>query len=168
MRFEKVSFETFVSDLSKSGISFTLEDAEKYYNEIQLPKRQTKYSAGYDFAVPVPFYLSGNTTRIVPTGIKCHFDSKEAEAWHLNLYIRSSVGNHGIVLANGTGVIDGDYYNNPDNEGDIMIALHNTLAFGKYFEAGERVMQGIFELHGKIYGDDVTEIRTGGTGSTGR
>ena len=165
MKFEKVSYESFNGDMIRCG--FRPEDIMDAYNNIEIPKRKTKYSAGYDFVTPVNCWIGPNKTITVPTGIKAYFRPEEAKMWHLSLYIRSSIGiTRGVVIANQTGVIDADYCNNSDNEGDILIALKNTNDFPVSFMAGSRVMQGIFEIHGITSDDNADGARTGGIGST--
>ena len=67
-KFEKISFESF----KKSFEGFPNEVVEKIYNEVKLPKRSTKYSAGYDIFSPIDFALEPNNSIIVPTGIKVY------------------------------------------------------------------------------------------------
>jgi len=69
------------------------------------------------------------------------------------------------MLANGIGVIDSDYYNNPDNEGHIMFAI---WPFGGdvTFKKGDRIGQGVIERY-YLTDDDAAEgVRNGGFGST--
>ena len=73
------------------------------------------------------------------------------------------------MLSNTVGVIDSDYYNNPDNEGNIVIAIYNYGDRAQHIEVGDKVAQGIFLKFG-ITSDDATaakEERRGGIGSTG-
>ena len=85
----------------------------------------------------------------------------------LLLYVRSSVGiKKGLVLANGTGVIDADYYYNESNDGNICLALRNETDTDITLKAGERVMQGVFVPYLVADDDTTTETRTGGIGST--
>lgn len=86
----------------------------------------------------------------------------------LLLHIRSSIGlkSH-VTLANCTGVIDSDYYNNPDNEGNIGLALQNNGHKDVTFRKGERIMQGMFVKYGIADDDEARSKRKGGTGSTG-
>ena len=87
----------------------------------------------------------------------------------LLLYVRSSVGiKRHCVLANGTGVIDSTYANNPDNDGNITIALTNVGDQVQYFNKGERVMQGVFVKY-LITDHDcpLSNTRKGGIGSSG-
>lgn len=75
-----------------------------------------------------------------------------------------------LRLLNSVGIVDSDYYDNPDNEGHIMIALENMGAEPVRIARGERVAQGIFLRYLTTDGDGETvkEKRSGGFGSTGR
>lgn len=165
MRFEKVSFEAFRFDSLRCG--YTEEAIRVAYNHIKLPERKTEFSAGYDMVTPYPVVLHPNQRITIPTGIKVYFEPEEASKWHLALYIRSSVGiKQQVVMSNQTGVIDADFYNSGDGEGGMLIALTNTGDHYRRFEAGDRVIQGIFLPHGIVDGDEVKNRRTGGVGST--
>lgn len=172
MEFEKVSFNQFINDVrnyAQYDTELSNQEVLQIYNDLRLPERSTSCSAGYDFFSPVRIYIPAKTSRVFPSGIKCRFTPEEGEKWHLKLYIRSSVGiKKHIVLTNGTGVIDADYYNNPDNEGDIFIALSNQSDLPAEFKPGDKIMQGIFEIYGKTYTDNNAMSRSGGIGSTGR
>lgn len=168
MRFEKVSLETFKNDLTKNGFGWMPEKEIKgAWKNITIPERKTMYSAGYDICTPIDFHILPYGKVVVPTGIKAYFAPDEMRAWHLELYIRSSVGiRQSVVMSNQTGVIDSDYYNNEDNEGDMLIALTNMSDHLVKFRAGERIIQGIFALHGLTTDDHAGGVRTGGVGST--
>ena len=103
------------------------EVAKGFENEgINLPKRKTKYSAGYDIEaaedVVIPSFKKGMNPTLVKTGIKAYMQDDEA----LMLYNRSSnPKKKGLILANSVGVVDKDYYENPDNDGHIMFAFYN-------------------------------------------
>ena len=86
------------------------------------------------------------------------------------LYVRSSLGiKHGIVLSNGTGVIDSSFYNNPSNNGNIGIALHNTSDKVVVIKQGDRIIQGVFIKYLVADNDNVIhENRIGGIGSSNR
>lgn len=100
---------------------------------------------------------------LVPTGVKAYMEDDEV----LFLYNRSSSPlKKGIVLSNGVGVIDKDYYNNPDNEGHIYFQFINFLPFDVTIKTGEAIGQGIFNKYLKADGDSVTEKRVSGHGST--
>ncbi len=145
--------------------------------EINLPVRSTGRSAGYDFEaaedVTVPSYYklllkSGDEPVkpvLVKTGIKAYMQPDEV----LFLYNRSSNPiKKGLVVANSVGVIDSDYYSNPDNDGHIMIAFYNFYPFDIKIKKGEKVGQGVFQKYLKADGDESEGERTGGFGSTGR
>ena len=166
MRFEKVSYEAFRKDMLK--YKFTEETIHEAYKNIRLPKKGTEHSAGYDFYTPIKFLLKPGERMIIPTGVKVYFNETESKMWHLQLHIRSSLGTKkDIVLSNGTGIIDPDYYGNPDNEGDMLMALYNRGYNYRHFEVGDRIMQGVFGLHGTVENDDAEGERLGGVGSTG-
>lgn len=170
MKFEKVSYKIFKDDLKKNGFGWMPEkEVEEAWSDIKLPERKTKYSAGYDICTPIDFHILPHGKVVVPTGIKAYFSPDEMESWHLELYIRSSVGiRQSVVMSNQTGVIDSDYYGNEDNEGDMLIALTNLSDHVAKFRAGERILQGIFAIHGLTTDDHAEGIRTGGVGSSGK
>jgi len=138
------------------------------YEEVaKLPKRSTKHSAGYDFHTTnsLPVLILPQKTVVFDTGIKVSMESDEV----LLMHIRSSVGiKCGIILSNCTGVIDADYYNNPDNEGHIRIALTNIGDVAQTIKPQEKVAQGIFMKYITTDDDNPTGKRVGGIGSTGK
>lgn len=170
MRFEKISYDAFCKELFRFGpYMMDRDECEKAYQRIRLPERGTERSAGYDFVTPCGIFLLPNKNIIIPSGIKCYFSEDEAKNWHLKLYPRSSLGiKKNVILSNGTGIIDADYYNNPDNEGDILISLYNFGSMGIRICSGDKVMQGIFEAYAVTENDIASGSRTGGLGSTGR
>lgn len=131
-----------------------------------LPKRKTAKSAGYDFVLPCDVRLNPRSvSAIIPTNVKASMPDDEV----LMLYIRSSIGiKHHVTLANGTGIIDADYFSNPDNDGNIGICLQNNSDEIVSFRKGERIMQGIFVKYAVCDGDETNEVRKGGFGSTGK
>ena len=167
MRFERVKLEAFKNDMAMyRPINFMNGDVEKAYEGIKIPVRKTKYSAGYDVCTPVDVVLPSGQRRVIPTGIKAVFNEDEMESWHLQMYVRSSVGiKDGVVLTNGTGVIDPDYFMG-ENDGDMMLALLNTSDKLVKYKAGDRICQAVFVLHGLTSDDAASGDRTGGIGST--
>ena len=159
-RFEKVSFEQF-----KSGFdNLTDNEIKELYDNLKLPKRATKGSAGYDFYAPFKITLKPGETVKVPTGIRSYME----ENWVLKLYPRSGLGfKYRLQLNNTVGIIDSDYYYS-DNEGHIFAKITNDSNEGKTveIEAGTGFMQGIFVEYGITFDDDATEVRNGGFGST--
>ena len=160
--FEKVSAERFLND--SVDICPVLELAKDAYENIKLPKRATKGSAGYDFYAPFDFTLKPGETIKIPTGIRC----KMEEGWVLKIYPRSGLGfKYRLQLNNTVGIIDSDYYYS-DNEGHIMIKVTNDSNENKTVEVqkGQGFAQGIFVEFGITYDDDTTDERNGGFGST--
>lgn len=157
------------------------EDLFNSENGISMPCRSTKHSAGYDCFVPektvIPSHLSKfiencncNICKIVkPTLIKLGVKAYMQEDEVLELYLRSSTPSKvGLVQANSVGIIDSDYYNNPENEGEIGLLVYNLTTDDIVLERGEKICQGIFKQFLKSDYDDVTDERLGGYGSTGR
>jgi dUTP pyrophosphatase len=146
------------------------EVAKGFENEgINLPKRKTKYSAGYDIEaaedVVIPSFKKGMNPTLVKTGIKAYMQDDEA----LMLYNRSSnPKKKGLILANSVGVVDKDYYENPDNDGHIMFAFYNIKDEDTIVKKGDAIGQGIFQKY-FVTDDDVAEgERVGGFGSTNK
>lgn len=162
-KFEKVSFGQFYESWA-SDFGGTEDDIRKIYDSIQLPRRATAGSAGYDIFSPVDFTIAPGESLKIPTGIRCRID----EGWVLKIYPRSGLGfKFRLQLNNTIGIIDSDYYFS-DNEGHIFIKVMNDTNEGKTVElkAGNGFAQGIFVEYGITEDDDATEIRNGGFGST--
>ena len=135
--------------------------------EINLPVRKTKCAAGYDVEaaedVVIPSFKKGMKPTLVKTGVKAYMLPDEM----LCLYNRSSnPGKKGLILANSVGIVDSDYYGNPDNDGHIMFAFYNIKEEDIEIKKGERIGQAIFQKF-LTTDDDVAEgERAGGFGST--
>lgn len=135
------------------------------YEYVNFPQRKTKQSAGYDIESAVNVVINPGETKLIPTGIKVYMDENE---W-LGIYIRSSLAiKYGLILANSVAVIDSDYYNNPDNEGHIMLPIKNVSGMPYTVKKGDRIAQGIFHRYYKVDNDSADGDRTGGIGSTGK
>lgn len=135
------------------------------YKYVNLPKRKTKQSAGYDIESAIDAVITPGETKLIPTGIKAYMKPYE---W-LGIYVRSSLAiKYGLILVNGVGVIDSDYYNNPDNEGHIMMVLTNISGKTYNVKRGDRIAQGIFHQYYRVDGDKTDGSRIGGFGSTGK
>ena len=177
-------------------MSIYFEKVNKYIDQdLPMPERKTKYSAGYDFAsaedVVIPSYThiveafkNGAATSniislndmakitkdlklkptLVPTGMKCHMEDNQ----YLEISVRSSCPlKNWLIMANGSGKIDSDYYGNPDNDGEIYFQIINLSPFDIILHQGDRIGQGIIYNY-LITDDDKAEgIRQGGFGSTG-
>ena len=163
-KFYKVSYEQF-SEAYKDTFGGDDNEVKRVYDSIELPKRATAGSAGYDFYTPVDIKLEPGQTVKIPTGIRAKMD----EDWVLMIFPRSGLGfKYRLQLNNTVGVIDSDYYNS-DNEGHIFIKITNDSNEGKTMEvaAGGGFAQGIFMPYGITEDDEVTDVRNGGFGSTG-
>lgn len=133
--------------------------------DINLPVRKTKFSAGYDIecAEDTIVPCKSNTPTFIPTGIKAYMGEDEV----LYLYNRSSnPKKKGLVLANSVGVIDKDYYGNPDNDGHIMFAFYNVKDEDITIKKGEAIGQGVFMKYLITDNDKASGNRMGGFGST--
>ena len=174
------------------------EKAKGYEDlDFNLPTRKTFNSAGYDFEViediTIPTYSSqirnmtefvsqlprnaglidmarftketGQRPTLIPTGVKCKLDP----GTYLELVLRSSTPlKYWLVVANSPGIVDSDYYNNPDNEGEMAFVFYNMLEEDVTLLAGEKLGQGIFVKYAKTDDDTSEGERTGGFGSTGK
>ena len=138
-------------------------------SNINLPVSSTKNSAGYDVEAAedciIPAFKPGQKPTLVKTGIKAYMESDEV----LILANRSSnPGKKGLILANSIGVVDSDYYENPDNDGHIMYAFFNFKAEDVEIKKGERIGQAIFQKYLVTDNDIAQGERTGGFGSTNK
>lgn len=144
------------------------EVAKGFENEgVNLPIRKTKYSAGYDFEavedVVIPSFSKGMNPTLVKTGVKAYMQDDEV----LMLYNRSSnPKKKGLILANSVGVVDKDYYGNPDNDGHIMFAFYNIKEEDVVIKKGEAIGQGVFQKYFVTDDDNAQGDRIGGFGST--
>ena len=137
--------------------------------EINLPIRKTKYSAGYDIEAAedavIPSFKKGMNPTLIKTGIKAYMQDDEV----LYLYNRSSnPKKKGLILANSVGVIDKDYYGNPDNDGHIMFAFYNIKDEDVEIKKGETVGQAVFQKYLVVDDDNAEGTRLGGFGSTNK
>ena len=136
---------------------------------INLPVRKTKFSAGYDVEAAedctIPSFTKGQKPTLVKTGLKAYMDDDEV----LMLYNRSSnPGKKGLILANSVGVVDKDYYGNPDNDGHIMFAFFNIKAEDIEIKKGDVIGQAIFQKYLVTDDDNAEGERIGGFGSTSK
>ena len=156
-KFEKISFEQFVKDV---------KDDRMLYDSIELPKRSTKTSAGYDIRSVEEGIIKPGEAKAFKTGLKVCMNPDEV----LYIYSRSGHGyKYNVCLMNSVGVIDSDFYNNPDNEGHFQIKLLNLGENDFEVKIGDKIGQGVFMKYLTV--DDEEEIkgkRKGGLGSTGK
>ena len=156
---------------------------------INLPKRSTKYSAGYDIEAAADIVLpafenfglgtglktleeskefnkENNTTAVlVPTGLKIYCEEDE----YISFVMRSSIASKNkIIMPNATGTIDSDYVDNEDNEGHCYIPLINLNPYPVSIKKGTKIAQAIFHKYLTVNDEDSENInnRKGGFGST--
>lgn len=130
--FEKISFEQFKKDVA---------DDRELYEEIIIPQRDSASTAGYDLHLLSDITLRPGETIKLPTGLKSRFQPDEA----LLFIVRSKTGfKYNIRLCNQVGVIDSDYYNNPDNEGHLWTKIQNEDTVAHSFKKGDALVQGVF------------------------
>ena len=135
-----------------------------YTNQDLLPKRETAHAAGYDLKVAERTVIAPKEIKLVPTGVKAYMQPGEV----LYLYDRSSnPRKKGLVLINSVGVIDGDYYGNPGNEGHIFAQMQNIADQEVVLEEEDRIVQAVFSPFLLADNDEADGVRTGGFGSTG-
>lgn len=151
---------------------FEVCKARKYPEvDIKLPERSTTHAAGYDFFAPDDFEILPGEQKLIWTDVKIKLEPGQ----FLLLLPRSSYGiKKHLMLANTCGVVDMDYYNNPDNEGNIGICLYNynspttVIENTAYIKKGDRIAQGIIMNYETTEDEDnVKHQRQGGFGSTG-
>ena len=160
--FEKVSFEQFLKDWIDTFGDYKKENVLNIYENIKLPKRATKGSAGHDISIPFEISVASGCNLKIPTGIRCNMDDE----YVMLIFPRSSLGiKKGIRLLNTTAVIDSDYFH-ADNEGHIFICLKNTSSEVVKFNAGDNIVQAVFVPFGTADTEEVTTERVGGMGST--
>lgn len=166
--------------------------------DIAMPIRKTAQSAGYDMVAAEDYVIpsiwqmvpeakelwpveddeyvtmdlmskftkeTGFKPTLVSTGMKCKLDPGS----YLQLSVRSSSPlKYWLMMANGVGIIDADYYNNADNEGEIFFQIFNLSPFNIQIKKGEAIGQGIIMPWGITEDDVAMGERTGGFGSTSK
>lgn len=153
-KFEKISFKQFAKDFEYGN-----------YEDIMLPQRKSKYSAGYDFISVNQIVIKPSEIKRIPTGIKVALNEDE----FLGIYVRSSMGfKYNIRMCNQVGIIDRDYYNNIDNEGHIWICLQNEGNKDYIIKKGDSFAQGIIQKFCVTDDDIADSVRVGGIGSTNK
>ena len=136
---------------------------------INLPVRKTKCAAGYDVEACedtiIPPFTFGAKPTLVKTGLKAYMQDDE----YLMLCNRSSNPfKKGLVMANSVGIIDADFYENPDNDGAFSYAFYNFFDKPLEIKKGEVIGQAIFTKYNVIDEDIPGGKRLGGFGSTSK
>lgn len=131
-----------------------------------LPKRGSTGSAGYDFYSKETVKIAPGKQHLFWTDVKAYMQDDEV----LNVHVRSSIGvKKGLVLANITGIIDSDFFENESNDGNIGICLKNTTNEVVQILEDERIAQGIFSKYLVADEDNALHAeRSGGFGSSGK
>ena len=107
----------------------------RFGGEWPLPAYATDASAGLDLraALDAPLQLAPGDAALVPSGLAIHIADPGLCAVVLP---RSGLGHkHGIVLGNGTGLIDADY------QGPLLISLWNRGRETFTIQPGDRIAQ---------------------------
>ena len=145
-KFYKVSKERFKEDLDKAVPGFTDAEIDELYDQVKLPARATKGSAGYDFYSPMTFNISPGRELLIPTGIRVEME----EDWVLMLYPRSGLGfKYRLQLNNTVGITN-------DSKVGMELRVDRGMGF----------IQGVFLEYGLTTDDATDTVRTGGFGST--
>lgn len=136
---------------------------------IHLPIRKTARSAGYDVEaaedVTIPVFEKGCKPTLIHTGLKAYCQDDE---WFMLANRSSNPGKKKLVLANGIGIVDADYYCNPDNDGEFMYAYYNIGTEPLEIKKGDVIGQVVFQKFLVTDNDNATGNRTGGFGSTNK
>ena len=136
---------------------------------INLPIRKTALSAGYDTEAAedtiIPPFKPGIKPTLVKTGIKAYCKDNE---WIMVANRSSNPGKKHLVLANGIGIVDADYYGNEDNDGHIMFAYFNMSNEEVTIKKGEVIGQLVFMNYLTANNDNAKGKRKGGFGSTSK
>lgn len=107
----------------------------RFGHDWPLPEYATPASAGLDLraALDAPLELFPGEAHLVPSGLAIHVGDPTMCAVVLP---RSGLGHrHGIVLGNGTGLIDADY------QGPLMISVWNRGSEPFTIQPGDRIAQ---------------------------
>lgn len=143
-----------------------VDDSHRKHHDtsIQLPRRSSRNACAYDFYCPEECLILPGETVMVWTDVKAVLPAR----YMLMLNVRSSMGKYLISLANTQGWVDSDYANNPDNDGNIGLMLHNGGDRPYIIHAGDRIAQGMIVKYYTMDDDFVDAQREGGFGSTGK
>ena len=136
--------------------------------EVKSPLRGHPTDAGIDFFVPEDYgdtIVEPNTSILIPSGIKVHFD----HAWALVANNKSGIASKKGLLV-GAQVIDSSY------QGEVHINLHNVGSVPQSIKAGDKIVQFVMYNIGLPIPEEVpldylypetSERGDGGFGSTG-
>ena len=159
-KFEMVSDKQIKIDF---GEEYDYGSRELFIDRFQ-PRRATKYSAAYDLYAPFSLTLKPGEIAKIPVGFKIKMPRNEG----FFIYSRSSYSLKDVVIPAGVNIIDADYYNNSDNEGDFFIVIKNNGKEKFNIVQGDRIAQGVFQKYYKTNDDKNNKSRISGFGSSGR
>jgi len=135
---------------------------------INIPKRSTKNSAGYDIEaaedIIVPVYKPGIKPTLIPTGLKAYCMPDEC----FFLLSRSSGPKNGLLTPHGMGLIDSDYYENEFNDGHLFVQIFNCSDHELEIKKGDKIAQAVFTKYLMVDNDNAKGKRVGGFGSTNK
>lgn len=161
----KVSWAQFQKDYVDTfggGKTINMDDVKDIYDNIKVPCRKTKFSAGHDISIPFDITLPPKERLMIPTGIRCQIETD----YVMLIMPRSSLGiKKGLRISNTVPVIDSDYYN-ANNEGHIFISVINDGKDVIKFKTGDNIVQAMFVPYGVADEEEILEERVGGIGST--
>ncbi len=134
---------------------------------LKKPYRATKHSVCYDCFSPIDVVIPPESTKLVFINFKAYCNSDEG----FILASTSGLGKRGLILANGIGIVESDYADNINNDGNIGFLLHNLNKTPFEIKAGDKIGQ-IFFFKFLVTDDDAETrkdvVRTGGFGSTNK
>ena len=163
----RVIIEDFANKKEASIVQYLKGYGEHFrYNweNLIIPKRATKGSAGHDISAPYFINIMPGETKRIPTGLRCKMD----ENYVMHIYPRSSMAiKHKMLISNTIPVVDSDYYY-ADNEGHIILYIENRGDEWLHIKEFNTFAQAVFVPFGVADTEEVKGIRTGGFGSTGR
>ena len=137
--------------------------------DINFPVRKTLHAAGYDVEAAedtvIPPFERGCKPTLIHTGLKAYCQDNE---WYMLANRSSNPGKKKLVLANGIGIIDADYYGNPDNDGEFMYAYYNMSNEDVIIKKHDVIGQLVFMSYLTVDEDKAEGVRTGGFGSTNK
>lgn len=137
--------------------------------DINFPVRKTLHAAGYDVEAAedtvIPPFERGCKPTLIHTGLKAYCQDNE---WYMLANRSSNPGKKKLVLANGIGIIDADYYGNPDNDGEFMYAYYNMSNEDVVIKKHDVIGQLVFMSYLTVDEDKAEGVRTGGFGSTSK
>ena len=126
--------------------------------ETEVPRRATKYSAGYDIHSAVSAEIKPGEKYVIPTNTAVEMGEDDV----LLIFPRSSYSiKFGLELVNSVGVIDADY------KDQIFNCYRKTGDEPFFIKRGDRIAQGVFVKFFKTDDDSASGERRGGVGSTG-